>query len=244
MARVVLRVAIADGEPGTRVGGISAQVMLYVARAADCSGFLDEVGAVNSEPFATGGDGGSRDAAKSPSESLDIARGRCRTRGGSGGDSSGGDSSGGGNNCGSSGCGSSGCGSDRDRPVSGTGNWVALVVNGNNLSKVSHDAELSVEAISLAAGLGCTGVGSSLSLGANALGSVVGSARVYEGVAHELSYDSDGLGRPVVERRLVDGLEARLFAIIEASGELDLGDGTFSEVANVGGTSTANGKSQ
>jgi len=239
MARVVLRVAIADGEPGTRVGGISAQVMLYVARAADCSGFLDELGAVNNEPFATGGDGGGRDAAKSPSESLDIARGRCRTRGGSGGDSSGGDSSGGD----SSGGDSSG-GSDRDRPASGTGNGVALVVNGNNLSKVSHDAELSVEAISLAAGLGCTGVGSSLSLGANALGSVVGSARVYEGVAHELSYDSDGLGRPVVERRLVDGLEARLFAIIEASGELDLGDGTFSEVANVGGTSTANGKSQ
>jgi hypothetical protein len=89
------------------------------------------------------------------------------------------------------------------------------------------DSEEAVEDISVNASLGGSGIGSSLGSSARGLRSRISATRVDEGIADGLSDDRNGLGGTVVERSLVNGLEAGLLAVVEANTKLDLGDGAF-----------------
>ena len=85
----------------------------------------------------------------------------------------------------------------------------------------------------LTTGLRRATAGSILRLLAKVLRRLVRLALVGQSVADELSDDVDVLRGAVVEGRLVNGLERRLLAVIEANTKLDLGDRARAEVADV-----------
>lgn len=86
------------------------------------------------------------------------------------------------------------------------------------------DAEGSVEDVSVDAGLRGRSVGSGLGSSTSGLCRGIGTAGVGQSVANELGDNGNGLGRTVVVGGLVHGLEAGFLAVVEASGELDLGN--------------------
>lgn len=75
---------------------------------------------------------------------------------------------------------------------------VALVVNRSNRSEVRRDTEDRVKLVCLFTRLRSDSVGSSLSVGASGLSSLISTAAVHEGVAHELSDDVDVLSGAMV----------------------------------------------
>ena len=237
---VALRLLVTAGSNGEvalvarRVGRVRALVVLDIARAGErVAEVLERRVAVNLELAVGGrGDSGRSDTAERASERLEVlARGgSCSGRCGS---------SSGGRGRGGSGSSSGSSRSGRGGTRAARSDRLASVIDDGDVREVGGDPKDGVEEIGLDTGLRGASVGSSTRGLAGSLGSRISTARVREGVADELSDDVNVLGRTVVVRLQVGGLEGGLLTVVEANSEGDLRDRAATKVADAAGATAS-----